>query len=72
MSEPNELSVASGVVCPRCGGTKWKVGETRPAPGRLLRFRVCKGCNKRVRTREVIEADLGDAPAANTFTAAAS
>lgn len=58
MTEPSpEVTPPSprGIVCPRCKGTKWRVVETRPVPGRLIRIRTCVGCLLQVRTREVIE-----------------
>ncbi|VTR96033.1 unnamed protein product [Gemmata massiliana] len=49
-------SIPSGIACPRCKGTDWKVEETRAYRNRLVRVRACKGCFLRVRTREVLEA----------------
>jgi hypothetical protein len=47
----------AGIVCPRCKKpADWKIQETRRDRGRVLRIRVCKACQLRVRTREVIEA----------------
>ncbi|VTR92805.1 unnamed protein product [Gemmata massiliana] len=58
MSEPVKRG-RSGIGCPRCGGVVWKVTKTRSIPGRLVRLRTCKGCFLRVRTREVMEATIG-------------
>lgn len=47
---------APGLRCPRCKGTAWRIDETRPASGRMVRVRTCTSCKLRVRTRETIEA----------------
>lgn len=45
-----------GLVCRSCGGTKWKTLHTRPAVGRVVRSRQCRGCGAVVRTAERVEA----------------
>ena len=55
-----------GIVCPRCKGTKWKVWMTRTMVSRTVRVRDCSSCFLRVRTREVIESVVGEAPRAAT------
>lgn len=60
MSDINEKPQPSGIACPRCSGTGWKVTRTRARVRRLMRVRTCKKCQFQVRTRETIELVIGD------------
>jgi len=43
----------AGLVCPRCGCTRFHVLSTRRAPGgRIIRRRECHHCGRRVTTVE--------------------
>ncbi|VTR93573.1 unnamed protein product [Gemmata massiliana] len=60
--EPVAPALIHGIACPRCKGTKWKVWMTRTMVSRMVRVRDCSSCFLRVRTREVIESVVGEAP----------
>jgi transcriptional regulator NrdR family protein len=56
MTEPRiEPGAASrGLVCPQCGGRRFDVIYTRPAPGeKIMRRRECSNCGRRITTWEV-------------------
>jgi len=42
-----------GVVCSRCGCADLRVRNTRYSMGRIVRYRECRHCGKRVTTYEV-------------------
>ncbi len=42
-----------GLVCPRCGCADLRVETTRCTPGRIVRYRLCRHCGRRVTTYEV-------------------
>ena len=52
-----------GIRCPRCGcadwrdesGRPWDITHTVNLCGHVRRYRVCRYCGQRVRTREAIE-----------------
>jgi len=52
-----------GIRCPRCGcadlrgydGRPWRTVKTLPIPGAIRRYRICRNCGRRVRTREIID-----------------
>jgi len=44
-----------GIPCPLCGGTRWRLWNTRKSGVRILRVRVCKVCNHRIRTSETLQ-----------------
>jgi len=44
---------AVGIVCPRCGCADLRVLNTRHAMGRIIRYRLCRHCERRVVTYEV-------------------
>jgi transcriptional regulator NrdR family protein len=47
-----------GVVCPRCGCADLRVLNTRYQSGRIVRYRQCRHCGRRVTTYEVTPAQL--------------
>ncbi len=47
-----------GVVCPRCGCADLRVRNTRYAVGRIVRYRQCRHCGKRITTYEVTPSAL--------------
>jgi transcriptional regulator NrdR family protein len=49
-----------GVVCPRCGCADLRVLNTRHSLGRIVRYRQCRHCSRRVTTYEVTPAMLAD------------
>jgi hypothetical protein len=42
-----------GVVCSRCGCADLRVRNTRHSRGRIVRYRECRHCGKRITTYEV-------------------
>ena len=54
-----------GLKCPRCGCADFRAEDGRPfdtvktvnIPGAIRRYKICRWCGKRVRTRETIERD---------------
>jgi len=48
----------SGVVCPRCGCADLRVRNTRYSMGRIVRYRECRHCGRRLTTYEVPPAML--------------
>jgi len=44
---------AVGVVCPKCGCAHLHVLNTRHSMGRIVRYRECRHCGKRITTYEV-------------------
>lgn len=66
-------SQADGIRCPKCRCAdlrdparwtpgdvpEWEVRKTVRVPHAIRRYRVCRNCGRRVRTREVIDKDLG-------------
>ncbi len=49
-----------GIVCPNCGCNRMPATHTRRNGKNNIRFRRCKECGKRVRTREVIVQMIDD------------
>lgn len=49
-----------GLVCPRCGCADLRVLNTRYTMGRIVRYRLCRHCGRRVTTYEVTPAMLAD------------
>lgn len=55
--------MADGLKCPTCGcqdfrgsdGRPWNVTRTMPIPNGVRRYRTCRHCGTKVRTRETIE-----------------
>ncbi|MCL2701949.1 MAG: hypothetical protein FWE88_09715 [Phycisphaerae bacterium] len=47
-----------GVVCSRCGCADLRVETTRDAPGKIIRYRLCRHCGKRITTYEATPATL--------------
>lgn len=47
-----------GLVCPRCACADLRVLNTRYAPGRIVRYRQCRHCGRRVTTYEVTPAAM--------------
>ena len=43
-----------GLTCARCGCADLRVLNTRPSPGRIVRYRQCRHCGRRVTTYEVL------------------
>jgi hypothetical protein len=50
-----------GVVCRKCGCADLRVLNTRYSMGRIVRYRQCRNCGKRVTTYEVPPAMLDSA-----------
>lgn len=52
-----------GISCPRCGCRHWEVAESLRIGGRIERWRKCRNCPTRIRTKEefveIIETDSG-------------
>ena len=52
-----------GLKCPKCGcadfrdeiGRPWKTVKTQPIPYAIRRYKTCRYCGKKVRTKEVID-----------------
>ena len=69
MSQPTERKVwppkdqPVGLVCPRCNCVDLRVLNTRYTPGRIVRYRQCRHCGRRVTTYEVTPAELAQAGA---------
>jgi len=51
---------AIGLTCPRCGCADLRVLNTRSSHGRIVRYRQCRHCGKRVTTYEVTPSMLAD------------
>lgn len=49
-----------GVVCSRCGCADLRVRNTRYSRGRIVRYRECRHCGKRITTYEVTPAMVVD------------
>ena len=45
---------AHGIPCPKCGCTKWKTSSARAVGPKIMRVRVCKTCDHRIRTGETM------------------
>jgi len=53
----------SGLKCPTCGcadfrtedGRPWATVKTVNIPGAVRRYKICRYCGRRVRTKEMIE-----------------
>lgn len=41
-----------GIRCPKCGGVRWTIDETRKECDLVRRIRVCLACGERIETRE--------------------
>ena len=54
------VSKGRGVVCPKCGCGHLRVLNTRHSMGRIVRYRECRHCGKRVTTYEVPPSMLAD------------
>ena len=50
-----------GLTCPRCGCADLRVCNTRHSLGRIVRYRQCRHCGKRVTTYEVTPSMLAPA-----------
>ena len=44
-----------GLKCPRCGCRMFRTATTVPLAGQVRRYRVCRHCGRRIRTRETID-----------------
>jgi len=53
---------ARGLVCRRCGCADLRVETTRYAPERIVRYRLCRNCGKRITTYEATPATLAKGP----------
>jgi len=51
-----------GVVCPKCGCAHLPVLNTRRSMDRIVRYRRCRNCGRRVTTYEVTPSKLADVP----------
>ena len=49
-----------GLVCPKCGCADLRVLNTRYVMGRIVRYRLCRHCGRRVTTYEVTPAMLSN------------
>jgi transcriptional regulator NrdR family protein len=47
-----------GLICPYCGHHSFETVKTIPLLGWIRRYRICKNCGRKVRTREIIEKDF--------------
>jgi len=53
----------TGIKCPKCGcadfrddaGRPWQTVKTVHVPGAIRRYKVCRHCGHRIRTKETIE-----------------
>ena len=53
----------AGLVCPKCGcadwrdeaGRPWQTTKTVNMPGAVRRYKICRHCGRRVRTKEIID-----------------
>jgi len=43
-----------GIICPKCGCRDWRVTNTIVHNGSIIRYRVCRNCGRKVRTKERI------------------
>ena len=63
--EQNQPKKNTGLRCPACGcadfrdefGRPWETVRTVNIPGAVRRYKICRYCGRKVRTREVIEGD---------------
>lgn len=53
----------NGVVCSKCGCAHLPVLNTRRSMGRIVRYRQCRHCGRRVMTYEVTLSRLADVTA---------
>jgi len=44
----------TGLTCPRCGCADLRVLNTRHTMGRIVRYRQCRHCDRRVTSYEVL------------------
>lgn len=44
-----------GIRCPKCGCRDLLTGNTIKQLGRIIRYRICRYCGKRIRTKEKID-----------------
>jgi len=59
----NEKKKQVGLKCPNCGcedfrdeeGRPWDTVKTIPIFGAIRRYKICRYCGKKVRTKETIE-----------------
>jgi hypothetical protein len=49
-----------GLICPRCSCADLRVRNTRYSMGRIVRYRQCRHCGRRVTTYEVLPSKLAD------------
>jgi transcriptional regulator NrdR family protein len=56
---------ARGVTCPRCGCMDLRVLNTRYQHNRIVRYRQCRHCDRRVTTYEVLPAQLASLSSAD-------
>ena len=49
-----------GIACPDCGCRHLIVDATRKFFGGVTRYRICRNCGRRVRTREIIKKKKAD------------
>ena len=54
-----------GLTCPRCGCADLRVLNTRHSLGRIVRYRLCRHCGRRVTTYEVTPSMLASSVAAS-------
>ena len=57
---PSPSSGSRGVVCPRCGCADLRVRNTRHSRGRIVRYRECRHCGRRLTTYEVLPSMLAN------------
>jgi hypothetical protein len=55
-----------GVLCPRCGCADLRVRNTRYSMGRIVRYRECRHCGRRVTTYEVLPSMLASSEATDS------
>ena len=65
-STSSTTTKGNGLRCPNCGcpdlftvdGRPWIVVKTERIPGAIRRYRICRYCGRRIRTREHIERSI--------------
>jgi DNA-directed RNA polymerase subunit RPC12/RpoP len=46
------LMSTKGIACPDCGGKPLVTNRYYPLPGQIVRYRTCRKCGRKIRTRE--------------------
>lgn len=51
------ITPPEGLVCPKCGCRHLPVSATRRSKNRIIRYRNCRNCNRRIITYELFRED---------------